>query len=98
MSRLSPNYYANCTVTYIRHRITYKVATITYRTRHCQQPVYLLDSLISYEPARTLYARQVLIAPHRVKTVTASRAFRVAATTIWYALPDFFKVAGVSNV
>ena len=38
----------------VRHRITYKVATITYRTRNCKQPSYLLDSLISYQPVRTL--------------------------------------------
>jgi len=30
----------------VRHRITYKVASITYHTRNCQQPGSLLDSLI----------------------------------------------------
>jgi len=38
--------------------------------------------------------------PHSVKTVrpTASRAFRVAAPTIWNNLPDFVKVADSFNV
>ena len=79
----------------VRHRITYKVATITYRTRNCQQPSYLLDSLVSYQLARTLRSSSsnLLIVPNRVKTVTASRAFRVAAPTIWNTLPDFVKVS-----
>jgi len=37
----------------VRYRITCKVATITYRTRNCQQPDYSLDSLIPYKPSRT---------------------------------------------
>jgi len=84
----------------VRHRITYKVATITYRTRNCRQPSYLLDSLVSYQPARTLRSSSsnLLIVPNRVKTVTASRAFRVAAPTIWNNLPDFVKVADSFNV
>jgi len=48
------------------HRITYKVATIIYCTPNCQQPGYLLDSLISYKPARTLCSSSsdLLIVPH----------------------------------
>jgi len=56
------------------------------------------DSLISHKPSRTLYARQVLIVPHRVTTVTASRAFRVAALTIWNNLPNIVKEADSFNV
>ena len=84
----------------VRHRITYKVAAITYRTRNCQQPGYLLDSLVNYQPTRTLRSssHNLLIVPNRVKTVTASRAFRVAAPTIWNNLPDFVKVADSFNV
>jgi len=84
----------------VRHTITYEVATITYRTRNCQQPGYSLDSLISLIPARTLRSSSsdLLIVPHRVMTVTASRAFLVAALTIWYNLHDFVKVADSFNV
>jgi len=55
----------------VRHRITYKVASITYRKRNCQQPGYLLDSLISYKHARTPHSSRsdLLIVPHCVKTV-----------------------------
>jgi len=84
----------------VQHRITYKVANIIYCTRNCQQPGYLLDSFISYKPARTLRSSSsdLLIVPHRVKTVTASRAIRVAAPTIWSSLHDFVKVADSFNV
>ena len=78
----------------VRHRITYKVATITY------QPSYLLDSLISYQPVRTLRSSSsnLLVVPNRVETVTASRTFRVAAPTIWNNLPNSVKVADSFNV
>ena len=81
-------------------RIIYKVATITYRTRNCQQPSYSLDSLISYQPVRTQRSSSynLLVVPNRVKTVTSSRAFRVAAPTIWNNLPDSVKVADSFNV
>ena len=40
----------------------------------------------------------LLVVPNRVKTVTASRAFRVAAPTIWNNLPDSVEVADSFNV
>jgi len=84
----------------VRHRITYKFANITHSTRNCQQPDYLLDSLISHKPARTLRSSSsdLLIVPHRVKTVTVSRAFRVAAPTIGNNLPDFVKVQQIRSI
>jgi len=82
------------------HRITYKVATITYRVRNCEQPGYLLASLISYKSARTLRSSSsdLRIVPHFVKTVTTSHAFRVAASTIWNNLPDCNKVSDSLNL
>jgi len=66
----------------------------------CQQPGYLLDSLTSYRCASKLRSSSsnLLIVPHRVKAVTASRAFRVAAPTIWNNLPDFVEVDDSFNV
>ena len=79
----------------IRQRILYKVATVTYRTCQCQQPVYLLNMLNQYHPTRTLRSSNsnLLVIPHRVKSVTASRAFCVAAPTVWNALPQNVKSA-----
>ena len=60
----------------------------------------LLDSLISYQPVRTLRSSSsnLLVVPNCVKTVTASHTFRVAAPTIWNNLPDSVKVADSFNV
>ena len=84
----------------IKQRITYKIASITYRTCHSSQPVYLRDLLINYQPARTLRSSNshLLVVPNRVKTVTSSRAFSVAAPTIWNHLPDTCKTADSFNV
>jgi len=69
----------------VMQRIMYIIASITYRTCHSSQPVYLRDLLTNYQPARTLRSSNshLLVVPNRVKTVTASRAFSVAAPTIW---------------
>ena len=79
----------------VKHRITYKIASITYRTCHSSQPVYLRDLVINYQPARTLRSSSshLLAVPSRVKTVTASRAFSVAAPTVWNILPVAVKTA-----
>jgi hypothetical protein len=84
----------------VKHRITYKVASITYHTCHCNQPVYLRDLLINYQPARALQSSDshLLVVPNRIKTVTASRAFSVAAPTIWNNLPITVKTADSFNV
>ena len=68
----------------VKHRITYKIASVTNRTCHSSQPVYLRDLLIYHQPARTLRSSNshLFVVPNRVKTVTASRAFIVAAPTI----------------
>jgi len=43
-------------------------------------------------PTKRSSSSDLLIVPHRVWTVTASRAFRVAAPTMWNNLPDFVKL------
>ena len=84
----------------VLHRITYTIASITYRTCHSSQPVCLRDLLFNYQPARTLRSSNshLLVVPNRVKTVTASRAFSVAAPTIWNILPIAVKTADSFNV
>ena len=79
----------------VRQRIDYKIATISYRTCQCQQPKYLLEWLNTYRPTRTLRSSDtgLLVVPKHTKTVTASRAFRVAAPTVWNTLPQFVRSA-----
>jgi hypothetical protein len=63
-------------------------AAIIHRVQNCHPSSYLCDLLTSYKPARTLRSScsNLLAVPNRVKTVTASRAFRVAAPIIWICL------------
>jgi len=83
-----------------KQRITYKIASITYRTCHSSQPVYLRDLLTNYQPARTLRSSNShsLVVPNRVKTVATSLAFSVTAPTIWNNLPVTVKTADSFNV
>jgi len=37
----------------VKQRIPYKLESITYRTCHSSQPVYLRELLTNYQPART---------------------------------------------
>ena len=64
------------------------------------QPVYMRDLLINYQPARTLQSSNshLLAVPNRVRTVTASRAFSVAAPTIWKILHIAVKTTDSFNV
>ena len=84
----------------VKQRITYKIASIIYRTCHFSQPVYLRDLLINFQPARTLRSSHshLLVVPNHVETVNASRAFSVAAPTIWNILPIAVETADSFNV
>jgi len=79
----------------ISQRIEYKIASITYRARLYQEPKYIYELLTNYQPVRTLRSsnRNILVVPSHVKTVTASRAFCVAAPKLWNMLPSFITSA-----
>ena len=73
----------------ISERIDYKIASITYRARLYKQPKYIHELLTNYQPVRSLRSSNcnLLVVPSHVKTVTASRAFCVAAPKLWNSLP-----------
>jgi len=79
----------------ISQRIEYKIASITYRARLYQEPKYIYELLTNYQPVRTLRSsnRYLLVVPSHVKTVTASRAYCVAAPKLWNTLPSFITSA-----
>ena len=79
----------------ISRRIDYKIASITYRARLYQEPKYIYELLTNYQPVRTLRSsnRTILVVPSHVKTVTAPRAFCVAAPKLWNMLPSFITSA-----
>jgi len=68
----------------VEQRIQYKITVMTYKVRLHQQPQYLRELISDYLPARSLWSSNntFLIVPS-IKTVTAARAFRVAAPHIW---------------
>jgi len=73
----------------VSQRCIYKLATLTYKVQSTATPAYLHPLLITRAPARSLRSGSAkrLIVP-RTKTVIGSRAFSIAAPTVWNALPD----------
>ena len=80
----------------VRYRIIFKICTIIYQALSTKQPAYLHSMLT---PARARHPRQlrlsgsVLLSVPRVKTNACTRAFSVAAPTLWNSLPDSVKSA-----
>ena len=72
----------------VRHRITFKIATLTYKVLNNQQPPYLHCLLQPYQPSRTLRSsNQQLLQLPTVRTDFSRRAFSYAAPKIWNNLP-----------
>ena len=78
----------------IRHRISFKIASLTYKILDSKEPSNLADLLSPYVPARTLRSSSsnFLVEP-MAHTVYGSRAFRSAAPKIWNRLPDRLRSA-----
>ena len=67
----------------IEHRIEYKVALLTYKTRMTDHPGYLNHAVLDYMPTRELRSSDLrLLAQTPTRTTTARRAFNYAAATI----------------
>ena len=74
----------------VRHRITFKIATVTYRVLQSQQPSYLAYLIPQYVPTRALRSSSSLSirVPPRKTTMALSKSFSSAASNIWNALPS----------
>ena len=70
----------------IRQRITFKLATITYKARRSGQPAYLSNSLHEYLPTRNLRPASALLLQQSPARLFSSRAFPVAAPSVWNSL------------
>ena len=76
----------------VKHRVTFKVATLTFKTLKFGQPTYLRDLVNTYEPARTLRSSsQHLLSLDRTRMVVATRSFKHSSATIWNNLPVFIR-------
>ena len=69
----------------VRHRISFKIATVTYKVLQFQQPSYLASLIPRYVPAR---ASLSICVPTRKTTMAASKSFSSVASGIWNALPN----------
>ena len=72
------------------HRISFKIATVTFRVLQFQQPTYLAPLIPKYVPARALCSSSVLsiCVPPRKTTIAASKSFSSVASNIWNSLPN----------
>ena len=69
-------------------RINYKIAVLTYKAMTTSSPHYLNCLITPYIPNRSLRSSDAgLLSIPRCRLHFASRAFRVAAPTVWNALP-----------
>jgi len=78
----------------IRHRITHKVATLTFKALHHHQPTYLYQLVNIYSPAGQLWSSGAgLLVKPETSNKTSDRAFAVAAATTWNRLPPKVRTA-----
>ena len=77
----------------IKHRISFKIANITFHTLQSSQPVYLRSVLHTHHSTRSLRLSNtnLLCAPF-VRTSFGSHSFSVAATKIWNSLPPALRM------
>ena len=73
----------------IRHRISFKLATITFKVLQFHQPSYLADLVPRYTPLRSLRSSSSLTicVPSRKTTMAKSKSFSSAASDFWNKLP-----------
>ena len=73
----------------VRHRVSFKIATITFKVLHFQQPSYLAALVPRYVPTRSLRPSSSLsiCVPARKTAMAKSRSFSSVASDFWNKLP-----------
>ena len=73
----------------VRHRIDFKIATITFKVLQFQQPSYLASLILRYVPTRSLRSSSSLsiFVPSRKTTMAKSKSFSSVASYLWNKLP-----------
>ena len=73
----------------VRHRIDFKIATITFKVLQFQQPSYLAALIPRYVPTRSLRSSSSLsiCVPSRKTTMARSKSFSFVASHLWNKLP-----------
>jgi len=85
----------------VRHRITYKIALMTFKSLHGMAPGYITELISRHKPSRTLRSSSahLLKRPDIQKTITyGESSFTFAAPTIWNDLPaDIRSITSLEN-
>ena len=73
----------------VKHRVTYKMTSLTFKTMSSATPAYLSDLIQTAVPVRPLRSPKapLLIVP-RTRSELARRAFSVASPRTWNSLPS----------
>ena len=72
----------------VRHRINFKIATITFKVLQFQQPSYLAAIIPWYRPTRSLRSSSLsLCVPNRKTGMAKSKSFSSVASSVWNKLP-----------
>ena len=72
----------------IKHRIDFKISTLTYKLLHSHTPPYLASTLHTSNPVRNLRSGNLdLLHQPFSSSAIGSRAFHVAAPAIWNSIP-----------
>ena len=76
----------------VRKRIEFKIATLTFKVLHNNQPTYLRDLVKLQIPTRALRSsnRQLLEVPN-IRSANGRRSFSFAAPTVWNLVPENVK-------
>ena len=78
----------------IEWRIQHKIATLAFKARSAEAPNYLRDLISVYAPPRLLRSSVAnLLSVPSHKLTFGSRAFRVAAPTIWNSLSENIRMS-----
>jgi len=73
----------------VKHRVTYKMAALTFKTMSSSTPAYLNDLIHTAVPVRPLRSSDApLLNVPRTRTEFARRSFSVAAPHTWNSLPS----------
>lgn len=82
----------------ITERIQFKVALITHKVIHTQQPKYLADIVSIYRPTRELRSSsQQRLSGHNTLTKTGERSFSYTSSQIWNGLPLDLRAEGCTR-
>jgi len=98
LARVVTNCYTHCTHSTellhnlhwlpIKHRIDFKIATLTFKLLAHHQPSYLSNIIHLYNPPRTLRSSsQYRLDPPSVSTAFGARAFSATSPLIWNSVP-----------